>query len=107
MKRLCATVLTMEVIVIVLAIPVAVQIDHLSPKTAGLTGGIAAVAALVLAVLARHQLTVTLVAGSLLQLFVIVSGKVVPVMYFLGGLFAALWAIGIWLGRRTERAAGH
>ena len=107
MKRLCATVLTMEVIVIVLAIPVATHIDHLSPKAAGLTGGIAAVGALVLALLARHLLSVTLVAGSLLQLFVIVSGKIVPVMYFLGGIFAALWAIGIWLGWRVERAAGH
>ena len=107
MKRLCATVLAMEVIVIVLAIPVATRIDHLSPKTAGLTGGIAALVALVLALIARHQLAVTLVAGSLLQLFVIVSGKIVPVMYFLGGIFAALWAIGIWLGWRVERAAGH
>ncbi len=107
MKRLCATVLTMEVIVIVLAIPVATHIDHLSPKAAGLIGGIAAVGALVLALLARHLLSVTLVAGSLLQLFVIVSGKIVPVMYFLGGIFAALWAIGIWLGWRVERAAGH
>ncbi len=107
MKRLCATVLTMEVIVIVLAIPVATHIDHLSPKAAGLTGGIAAVVALVLALVARHQLSVTLVAGSLLQLFVIVSGKIVPVMYFLGGIFAALRAIGIWLGWRVERAAGH
>jgi hypothetical protein len=107
MKRLCATVLTMEVIVIALAIPVAIQIDHLGPKAAGLTGGIAAAAALLLAVLARYQLAVTLVAGSLLQVFVIVSGTVVPVMYFLGGIFAALWAIGIWLGARVERAPGH
>ncbi len=107
MKRLCATVLTMEVIVIALAIPVAIQIDHLAPNAAWLTGGLAALAALLLAILARHQLAVTLVAGSLLQVFVIVSGAVVPVMYFLGGIFAALWAIGIWLGHRVERAAGH
>jgi hypothetical protein len=106
-KRLCATVLAMEMIVIALAIPVAIKIDHLSPKTAGLIGGIAAIAALVLAVLVRRQLTLTLIAGSLLQVFVITSGKVVPVMYFLGGIFAALWAIGIVLGRRVERAAGH
>jgi hypothetical protein len=106
-KRLCATVLTMEVIVIVLAIPVATHIDHLSAKSAGLTGGVAAIVALALALIARHQLTLTLVVGSLLQLFVIVSGKIVPVMYFLGGIFAALWAIGIWLGWRVERPAGQ
>jgi hypothetical protein len=105
-KRLCATVLAMEVIVIALAIPVATHIDHLSPSAAGLTGGIAAAVALVLALIARHQLAVTIVAGSLLQLFVIVSGDIVPVMYFLGGIFAVLWAIGIWLGWRVEHAAG-
>jgi hypothetical protein len=106
-KRLCATVLIMEAIVVALAIPVAVQIDHLAPHDAGLTGGIAALAAIVFAALARPALAVTLVGGSLLQVFVIASGSVVPVMYFLGGIFAALWAIGIWLGYRVEHAAGH
>jgi Protein of unknown function (DUF4233) len=106
-KRLCATVLGFEAIVIGLAIPVAIHIDHLMPRTAGLTGGIAVVLAAVLAVLARRQLAVTLVAGSLLQLFVIASGAIVPVMYILGGIFAALWVIGIRVGRSAERAAGH
>jgi hypothetical protein len=106
-KRLCATVLIMEAIVVGLAIPVAVQIDHLSPHTAGLTGGVAAVAAVLFAALARPFLPATLIGGSLLQVFVIVAGSVVPVMYFLGGLFAALWAVGIWLGYRVEHAGGH
>jgi hypothetical protein len=106
-KRLCATVLIMEAVVLGLSIPVAVQIDHLAPHAAGLTGGVAAVAAVVLAALARRLLRVTLVGGSLLQVFVIASGAVVPAMYFLGGIFAALWTIGIWLGYRVEHAAGH
>jgi hypothetical protein len=106
-KRLCATVLIMEFIVIGLAIPVAVQIDHLTPSTAGLTGGIAAFGALVLAATARRLPRLTFVGGSLLQVFVIVAGSVVPVMYFLGGIFAALWTLGIWLGYRVEHAAGH
>jgi Protein of unknown function (DUF4233) len=106
-KRLCATVLVFEAIVIVLAVPVAVHIDHLSPRAAVLTGGIAAVLAVLLAAVARHLLTVTLVGGSVLQVYLIASGAIVPVMYFLGALFAAFWAIGIWLGRRDERAAGH
>ena len=107
MKRLCSTVLIMEAIVIGLSIPVAVQIDHLTPHSAGLTAGIAAVAAVVFAALARRALPATLVGGSLLQVFAVASGSVVPVMYFLGGLFAVLWAIGIWLGYRVEHAAGH
>jgi hypothetical protein len=106
-KRLCATVLIMEAIVIGLAIPVSVQINHLAPGRAGLVGGIAAVVAVVLAALARRQLPVVLVAGTVLQVYLIVAGTVVPVMYFLGGIFAALWATGIWLGHRVEGAAGH
>src|SRR5262245_13414941 len=97
----------MEAIVIGLAIPVAIHINHLTPHTAGLTGGIAAAAAVVLALLVRWQLQVTLVLGSLLQIYLIVSGQIVPVMYILGAIFAALWVIGIWLGHRVERAAGH
>jgi|SRR5215469_174520 len=107
MKRLCSTVLIMEVIVIGLAIPVAIHIDHLSPKSAGLTLGVAAGLALVLSILARVQFTVTLVLGSMLQLFAIISGEIVPVMYVLGGIFAAFWVLGIWLGYRVERPAGQ
>jgi len=102
MKRLCSTVLIMEAIVIGLAIPVAIQIDHTSPGTAGAAGGAAVAAAVVLAVLARRRLPLTLAGGSLLQVLVIVAGAVVPVMYFLGAIFAALWAIGIWLGHSVE-----
>jgi hypothetical protein len=107
MKRLCATVLAMEAIVIVLAVPVAVRIGHMDSSNAWLIAAIAAVAALVLAAVARVALPVTLVAGTLLQIFVIAAGSVVPVMYFLGAIFAALWAIGIWLGYRVEHAPGQ
>ena len=53
MKRLCATVLIMEAIVVALSIPVAVQIDHLTPHAAVLTGGIAAVGAVLFAEIGR------------------------------------------------------
>jgi len=105
LKRLVATVLIMEAIVIGLSIPVAIQVDHLAPGSVGTAGGIAAVAAVLLAFLARPLLPAALVGGTALQVFVIVSGVIVPVMYFLGAVFAALWAIGIWLGYRVERPA--
>ncbi len=104
-RRLCSTVLIMEAIVIGLAIPVAIQIDHLAPRSAGTAGGVAVVAAVLFAGLARPLLAGALVGGSLLQVFVIAVGTVVPVMYFLGAIFAALWITGIWLGRRIERPA--
>lgn len=104
MKRLCATVLVMEAIVLCLAVPVAVQMDHRPQGSAWLSAGIAAVAAVLLAGVARRALRVTLLGGSLLQVFVIAAGSVVPAMYFLGAIFGALWATGIWLGYRVEHA---
>jgi hypothetical protein len=104
-KRLCMTVLIMEAVVIGLAIPVAIQIDHLAPRSAGWAGGIAVAAAVVFAGLTRPLLTAALVGGTLLQVFVIVSGTIVPVMYFLGAIFAVLWIIGIVLGRSIDRPA--
>ncbi len=107
MKRLCATVLIMEAVVLCLAAPVAVQMSHVAAQEAWLTAGSAAAAAVVFAGLARRMLPVTLAGGSLLQVFVLAAGSVVPAMYFLGAIFAALWAIGIWLGYRAEHASGH
>jgi len=104
-KRLCATTLVMEAIVLALAIPVAVRIGHEPARAAGLAGGIAAVAAVLLAVLARIRLSWTIAGGSLLQLLAIASGVFVPVMFFLGAIFALLWGLGIWLGYRVEHAA--
>jgi hypothetical protein len=105
-KRLCMTVLIMEAIVVGLSIPVAIQIDHLAPGSAATAGGVAVVAAVIFAGLTRRALTAALIGGSLLQVFAIVSGTVVPVMYFLGAIFAALWVIGIVLGRYIDRPAG-
>ncbi len=102
MRRLCATVLIMETVVIWLAIPVALAVDHASAQRTGAAGAALAVAALALAVAARRWLRWTLVGGSLLQALVIAAGAIVPVMYFLGVIFAALWVIGIWLGHRVD-----
>jgi 4-diphosphocytidyl-2C-methyl-D-erythritol kinase len=103
LRRLLVTVLFMEAIVIGLAIPVAIQIGHLVPHSAGIAGGVAAGAAVLFAILARPLLPATLVGGSVLQVFVIIAGAIVPVMYFLGAIFAALWVTGIWLGYRIRR----
>ena len=102
MRRLCATVLIMEAVVIWLAIPVALAVDHASPRRAGVAGVVLAVAAVALAALARRRLRWTLIGGSVLQAVVIAAGVIVPVMYFLGAIFAALWVIGIGLGRRYD-----
>ena len=104
MSRLSATVLILEAIVIALTIVPAVKLEDATPLAAGLAAGVATVAAIVLAGLARRLLPVTLVGGSLLQALVIASGVILPVMYILGGIFALLWVTGIWLGHRVENS---
>jgi hypothetical protein len=41
-----------------------------------------------------------------LQLGVIASGVLLPVMYALGVIFALLWFTGIWLARKWEGERG-
>jgi hypothetical protein len=100
MRRLCAMVLACEAIVIALAIPVAIAVVHTDAKAAGIAGGVAAVLCLLLAGFLRYRWAY--VAGSALQVLVIVSGFVVSTMFFLGAIFAALWITAIWLGRTVE-----
>jgi hypothetical protein len=106
MKRLCATVLVMEAIVIALAIPVAIQIGHTPGRAAGLAGGCLAVAAVLLAgLVSRVASRGVLAAGSALQALVIAAGVVVPVMYGLGAIFAGFWVLAIVMARRVESSA--
>jgi len=103
MRRLCATVLVFEVVVIGLAIPVAITIAHARPVQAGVTGVVLAVAALVIAgLVGRPGQGWALAGGTVLQAAVIATGAVVPVMYGLGVIFGGLWLTAIWLGRRYQ-----
>jgi hypothetical protein len=103
-KRLLTTVLIMETVVIWLAIPVALAVEHASPRKAGVAGVVLAVVAVLLAAVARRRLRWTIVGGSVLQALVIAAGVIVPVMYFLGAIFAAFWVIGLRLGHRLDVA---
>ena len=98
--------LVFEAIVIGLAIPVAITIEHEPHMAAGVAGGVlAAVAVLLAAVVGRPGQGWTLAAGSLLQVAVIATGVVVPAMFVLGAIFAGLWAGAIWLGLRYREAS--
>ena len=110
MRRLCATVLIFEAIVIALAIPIAIKIEHVAGGSAGSAGGALAGAAVLIAVAVSMRtigdpgLRIALIAGSVLQVLMIVSGVMVPAMYGLGAIFAGLWGVAIWLGHSAERA---
>jgi hypothetical protein len=103
-RRLCAIVLIMETVMIWLSIPVALAVNRASPSRIGVAGVVLAVAAVALAALARRRPRWTIIGGTVLQVLVIAAGTIVPVMYFLGAIFAALWVIGIGLGRRLDAA---
>jgi hypothetical protein len=47
------------------------------------------------------------VLGSALQLAVIATGLIVPAMYFLGLLFAGVWAYLLWVRQEIDRAASR
>ena len=102
-RQLCGTVLIMEAIVIGLAIPVAIVLEHANRGLAGgIGGGLAVCAVLIGGVVGRPRMGWALWAGTVLQVLVIAAGVVVPAMYVLGVIFAALWVTGIWLARRHE-----
>ena len=100
-RQLCGTVLIFEAIVIGLAIPVAIVLEHANRGLAGgVGGGLAVAAVLIGGVVGRPHMAWALIAGTVLQALVIAAGVVVPAMYALGAIFAALWITGIWLARR-------
>jgi hypothetical protein len=100
-KRLCGTVLIMEAIILGLAILPAIVLEHANrPLAGGIGGGLAFCALLLSGMVGRPRMGWALKAGTVLQVLVIAAGVVVPAMYVLGVIFAALWVIGIWLARR-------
>jgi hypothetical protein len=103
-KRLLVTVLSMEAVVVLLAIVPAKQLGHVNGgMAAAVCGAIAVVALLLCGVVGRGK--AGLYAGSVFQVLVIASGVLLSAMYILGVIFAALWFTGIWLGRKWERPA--
>jgi hypothetical protein len=96
-------VLVFEAIVLILAVPVAITIEHLGRGVAGGVGGGLALAALVLAgLIGRGRWA--LIAGTVLQVLIIAAGIYVPALYVLGVIFAIFWFTGIWMANRLEQA---
>jgi hypothetical protein len=103
MRVLCSSVLFFEAVVVGLAIPTGRALTDQHPSLI-LWGGLALLAACLLAAgLLRGR--VGYVLGSAVQLAVIASGFLLPAMFFLGGVFGALWVLAIVLARKADRYA--
>jgi hypothetical protein len=98
LRRLAAMLLTFEALVVVFAALVASQLSGLGQGAALTAGGLLAVACLVVAGLLRFRWGYWL--GSFLQIVLMATGFIVPAMFFLGAVFAALWVVALRMGAR-------
>ena len=105
MRGICAAVLVFEGLVIFFATLVALDLTDVDHATLWAVGGGGALLCVVLAGLLRHRWAYAV--ASSLQVALVASGLVVPVMFFLGLVFGALWFVAIHLGRKVERLAGR
>jgi hypothetical protein len=100
MRRLGASVLSMEAIVAGLVTPVAISVGGVAPGLAITVGiGLAVVCVIAAGLLKRPF---GYVMGSVVQVLAIGTGFLVPTMFFLGAIFAALWITAIIVARRVE-----
>ena len=100
-RGMCAAVLCLEAITIGLSTPVMISVSDVATGTAVATGLGLALACLLLAGMLRGEWAYVL--GWLVQVAAIALGLLVPLMFFLGAVFAALWAAAYFLGRKIER----
>lgn len=98
---MCAAVLTLEAITLGLTTPVMITLSDVRPAVALPVGLGLAVLCLLTAGMLRTERGYLL--GHVVQVAAIALGLVVPVMWFLGVVFAVLWGAAYGLGRRIER----
>jgi hypothetical protein len=97
---MCAAMLTLEAIILGLAVPVMISVEDVSKPlalTAGL--GLALLCIVTAGALRRPQ---AYLVGHIIQLGAIALGFLVTIMFFVGAMFAALWFGAFFLGRRIE-----
>ncbi|ANH91510.1 MULTISPECIES: DUF4233 domain-containing protein [unclassified Streptomyces] len=102
MRTLCSSTLIGEFFVIGFAALVAMKDPDLSMGTVWTVSGIAMVLCVLLCGMLGRPGGVAL--GWALQIALVASGVVVPVMYFLGAVFAGLWWASVHFGRKIDEA---
>jgi hypothetical protein len=105
LRTLAATVLVLEAFVLFFAALVAKDLSGLTVAQAVGGGGVLALLCLLTAGLLRHR--VGYLVGWVLQLVMILTGIVVPMMFGIGVLFTALWVAGLFVGTKVERERAY
>jgi hypothetical protein len=100
-RGIAASVLVFEGMVVFFATLVALDLSDVDDATLWWTGGTLAVAGVLLAGLLGRPWGY--LAGSALQVLVVAAGFLVPAMFVLGLVFAALWFLALHLGRKVAR----
>ena len=100
-RGMCAAILSLEAIALGLTTPVMISVADVPAGRAVLIGLGLAVACVVLAGLLRSEWAYA--AGWAIQVGAVALGFVIPLMFVLGGIFALLWGMGDFLGRKIER----
>jgi Protein of unknown function (DUF4233) len=101
MRVMCSSVLGLQAVVLGLTAPVMITLTDVSTGVALAIGLGLAAAALVITAMLGHRWAIW--AGHLLQVATIGLGFVVPVMFLLGSVFAALWVTAVVLGARIDQ----
>ena len=100
-RSMCATILALEAITLGLSIPVMITIADVSTRTALVIGLGLMLACLLVAGMLRAEWAYWL--GWLLQVAAVALGFIVPLMFGLGLVFAALWGAAYFVGLKIER----
>ncbi|MDK0519441.1 DUF4233 domain-containing protein [Streptomyces sp. ML-6] len=102
MRTLCASTLIGEFFVIGFAGLVAMKSDDLSDATVWTVCGIGMLLSVLLCGMITRPGGVQL--GWALQIALVLSGFVVPTMFFLGAVFGGLWWASVHYGRKVDEA---
>ena len=102
MRTMCASVLGLQSVILFLTTPVLITVADVDVTWALVAGLGLGVLAIVAAASLRSPYGYWL--GHLVQVGAVAMGLLLPVMFFLGAVFAGLWVLALVLGRRVEEA---
>lgn len=97
--------LSIEIIIIFIAGMTAYGLKMAPATHIWITTGVVGALCLLALGLARHPIGLGLAA--VVQVLLVLSGFFIPTMWFLGGVFAIIWVVGVILGRKIDREKRH